>query len=162
MQVFLKHRHLDSSRPFMLLAPGAGTARKRWPAAAVIRFVQLARHESPVPWVLLAGPQEKILTAEVQQVLGDHLAVFQGSLKAAAALIKQAAGMVTADSGPKHMACALGTPTLTLWTDEPLAEWHPYDRQQHEVIISPSGVVADLDPTKVLEKAKDHFKGLGL
>ncbi len=159
-QDFLKQHHLDG-KSFMLIAPGAGKPRKQWPPGQVIRFLQVAKEQSPIPWVLLAGPQEKDLATEVKKALDDRIPVFQGSLKAAAALIKQAKGMVTADSGPKHMACALGTRTLTLWTDEPLREWHPYDRKEHDVILSPTGIVADLEPRDVWDQAKRCFHQLG-
>ncbi len=40
------------------------------------------------------------------------------------------------DSGIKHIACALGTSTLTLFGPEDLEEWHPYKAGDgHEVII---------------------------
>lgn len=40
------------------------------------------------------------------------------------------------DSGIKHLACGLGTPTLTLFGPEDIEEWHPYSPEDgHEVIV---------------------------
>jgi len=35
------------------------------------------------------------------------------------------------DSGPKHLAVAVGTPTLTLFGPENPFEWHPYPLARH-------------------------------
>ena len=37
------------------------------------------------------------------------------------------------DSGPKHLAIAVGTPTITLFGPEDPFEWHPYSRENHPI-----------------------------
>lgn len=157
---FIKDQNWPADMPFMILAPGAGKEVKQWPQADVLIFLQTALVQSKMNWVLLAGPKEKELAASVNHHLAGKVPVFQGSIKAAAALISRAIGMITADSGPKHIACALGTRTLTLWTDEPVAEWHPYDMKNHRLIKSPTGMVKDITPDQLWQAGLDHFPDL--
>lgn len=40
------------------------------------------------------------------------------------------------DSGPKHIAVALGTPTITLFSSESMGEFHPYNDTKHIALRS--------------------------
>jgi ADP-heptose:LPS heptosyltransferase len=151
---FLKSRRLKPGGYFVLV-PGAGKARKRWTAEAAAAFLGRARELAP--WVLLAGPGERALVAEINRVLKPPVPVFTGSLRAAAALLADSRGVVTTDSGPKHVAVAAGARTLTLWTDEPEGEWHPYDLRQHALLRSPAGPVAAIAPAAALAAFRRHF-----
>lgn len=154
----LTNRGLSIDQPFMILAPGAGKSRKRWTAEAAGLFLKTMLLHYTLPWIVLAGPQEQDMVQKIQKIVPENVYIFEGSIKKAATLIKAAQGMVTADSGPKHVACAVGTPTLTLWTDEPEAEWHPYDRNKHQILNSPTGVVADITPEEVVAQTAKHFQ----
>ena len=41
------------------------------------------------------------------------------------------------DSGPKHLAVAVGVPTFTFFGPEDPGEWHPYPRAAHPVFFRP-------------------------
>jgi ADP-heptose:LPS heptosyltransferase len=155
-KAFLKKWRLYRGRYFVLV-PGAGKERKRWTAEAAAAFLKGVRELAPAPWVLLAGPGEQALAAAVNRALEAKVPVFCGSLKAAAVLLAGSRGVVTTDSGPKHVAVAMRARTLTLWTDEPEGEWHPYDPAQHALLRSPSGTVADITPVAALAAARKHF-----
>jgi heptosyltransferase III len=154
---YLEDHGVASHQPFWVLAPGAGKEHKACPPGLAAGFLRQARQRFPGPWVLLAGPADEERVSAIQQELDDPPIVFNQSLATAGALLSLSAGVVAADSGPKHVAVAVGAKTLTLWTDEPLAEWHPYALDQHAVVRSETGRVADLTAEALFQAAVRHF-----
>ena len=95
-------------------------AEKRCP---VDNFVELARRilAGGRRCALFGGPAEQALLAGVQLPQGLFLAPSL-SLRAFAAALGQARAVVTADTGPMHLAVALGVPTVELFLGS--ATWH--------------------------------------
>lgn len=154
---YIEDHGVASNQPFWVLAPGAGKAHKAIPPGLVAGFLRLARQRFPGPWVILAGAEDVELASAIERELDDPPIVFNQSLRTAGALMSLSGGVVAADSGPKHVAVAVGAKTLTLWTNEPLAEWHPYPLDQHAVVRSQTGQVADLTAEDVFQAALKHF-----
>jgi ADP-heptose:LPS heptosyltransferase len=107
-------RQLDLD-DYVLLDPGGGWAGKLW---APERFGELARalglrgFRSLVVW----GPGEQALADRVVAASdGAALRSFPTSLLECAALARRARLVVAADTGPLHLACALGAPVLALF-----------------------------------------------
>ena len=93
--------------------PGSHAASRRWPPE---RFHELTRrlvdHGQRV--VVLGGPAELSLTAQVGAG-GGFDAGGKTDLPLLAAALADCALLVTNDSGPLHLAAAVGTPTVSLW-----------------------------------------------
>jgi ADP-heptose:LPS heptosyltransferase len=123
----------------VVMHPGADSAARRWPAeryAVVAGRLRAAGHRV----VLTGGPAEGDVVACVARRagLGVH-DVFCGRLSFGelSALIAHASVFISGDTGPAHLAVALGTPSVTLfgpvapllWGPPPggphLALWHP-------------------------------------
>jgi ADP-heptose:LPS heptosyltransferase len=155
-RLFLAERRVDAGR-FMVLIPGAGKGRKRWTADAAAAFLDQVEGRLPVRWVVLAGPADRDLAAAIHDRARQRPLVFSRSLCEAGALLSLSRGAVTTDSGPKHLAVAVNVPTLTLWTDEPEAEWHPYDLSRHALLCSPTGLVSDIPVAAAVEATVQHF-----
>lgn len=153
---FLGQARLHAGKYFVLM-PGAGKERKRWTPPAAAQFLQDLRGAGSLPWVLLAGPGEQALAASINRLLTEPVPVFSGNLKSAAALFASSSGVVTTDSGPKHVAVAVHARTLTLWTDEPEGEWHPYDLRQHALLRSPAGPVSAITSAAAVAAVRKHF-----
>jgi heptosyltransferase-1 len=108
----LRERGLDR---FALLSPGGGWTSKLWPAE---RFGLLARGlrahglRSLVAW----GPAEEDL-AQATVAASDAAAEasWPSSLLEFAELARRAAVVVAADTGPLHLACAVGAPVVGLF-----------------------------------------------
>ena len=101
------------ARPFIALAPGSVWATKRWPDFAALVATLPATHGV----VIVGGAEDRdlataIVTASPERALD---ATGQLSLLASAELIGRAAGLVTNDSLPQHLASAMGTPTVTIY-----------------------------------------------
>lgn len=108
---------LDAEPPLIGLHPGARDASRRWPVArfaAVARELR-ARHGGTL--ALLGEPGDRV-TAALAAALGDTPFVRldgRTRLPTLGALIARLALLVTNDTGPAHIAYALGTPTLTIF-----------------------------------------------
>jgi len=155
---FLQAQQIGQSRPFMLLAPGSNARDRRWNSAAAVSFLAHIERLLPVDWILLAGPADEKLVQDIHAEAVNHPPVFSADIKSAGALMVLSQGLVAVNSGPKHVAVAVGTPTLTLWTDEPETEWHPYDRVYHALLRPSTGRLEDLAPERVATQVQQHFE----
>lgn len=134
------------------LHPGAGKLKNRWPAdrfAAVARDL-LARGREV--W-LLEGPQDGGTVEAVNAALGRPLAVVRGeTIPQLAGRFARAALYIGNDTGPLHLAGAVGAPTVGIygWTD-PL-EWAPVGRLVRAVRAA-DATLSSIDPATVLDAA---------
>jgi lipopolysaccharide heptosyltransferase II len=104
--------------PFAALAPGSIWGSKRWPHFAVLAR-RLAQH---LDVVLVGGPDDAALADAIVAgaTEGDaaHRVVSlcgRLSLRESAAVIREAAILVTNDSAPLHFAQAVETPTVAIF-----------------------------------------------
>jgi len=103
----------DALRPFAALFIG-GHGTKRWPRG---RWVELALRlsEAGASVVLCAGPDEASAVAALRRELAGRAHVLGPQpLRTFAALLSLATLVVTPDSGPMHLAAALGTPVVAV------------------------------------------------
>jgi heptosyltransferase-1 len=98
-----------------VLNPGGGWASKLWPAE---RFGQLARElrglglQPLVSW----GPGEEMLADRVVAASGGSaVRSFPTTLLDYVEIARRARLVVAADTGPLHLACAVGTPVVALF-----------------------------------------------
>jgi lipopolysaccharide heptosyltransferase I len=116
---------------FAVINPGAGWPSKLWPVdryAAVARRLGESRQlPSLVVW---AGPAEQAMAAAVTAAAGRSAHVAPPtSLPRLAAICRRARLFVGADTGPLHLAAAVGTPCVGLYGPWPAAEHSPYGPQ---------------------------------
>lgn len=125
---------------YVVLSPGGGWRSKCWPAD---RFGALCRqiHEQiGVPCVVNYGPGEESLVADVQATSGSAKPVaYDGELGTLSALLRDAQCIVGGDTGPLHLAIALGTPAVALFGPTDPRRNGPYPPGQ-TVLRSPTAV----------------------
>lgn len=105
------------SRPGLaLLHPGAGDPRRRWPAE---RFgeVAAALHDAGADVAVIGGPGDVELAAAAVVASGRAIANLAGqmTLPELAALLASASVVVGNDSGPVHLARAVGAATVAIY-----------------------------------------------
>ncbi len=104
-----------SSEPYVLLHPGAGWANKRYPPAWWGKAARLLQERTGLPTWIATARGEEALAAEVERESGGAARTVPApDLPTLAALIRRARLMMGGDSGPTHLAQALGTPVLML------------------------------------------------
>ncbi len=99
----------------VVLNPGGGWASKLWPAE---RFGQLARELMGFGfWPLVSyGPGEEALAERVVAASGGAARrSFPTTLLDFVEIARRARLVVAADTGPLHLACAVGTPVVALF-----------------------------------------------
>lgn len=112
---FLKARQVN--RPFVVLNPGASWASKRWDVesfAAVVRYLS-SRHDIQclVTW---AGEDERGMAQGIVHCKDEcGLVAPRTSLREYAALCDYAGFFIGCDTGPMHIAAAMGTPCIGLY-----------------------------------------------
>jgi lipopolysaccharide heptosyltransferase II len=107
---------IDAARGWVLMHPGASAVSRRYPTE---RFAAVARAllAQGIQILLTAGPEEDHLLADiVQRLPGDGLPVLCDlALDELAALASCATLLVSNNSGPVHIAAAVGTPVVDLY-----------------------------------------------
>ncbi len=116
--------------PLLGIHPGSGRMEphKRWPAE---RFVQLAKIiASSGIWqlIFLGGPGERGLSEEICGAVRSPTYNLAGKLTLGqlAALMERFSVVIGNDSGPLHVAAAVGTPTVTLFGPTSPVRTRPY------------------------------------
>jgi heptosyltransferase I len=113
---------------FAVINPGAGWPSKLWPAeryGAVARHLGQARGlRSMVVW---AGDQERAWAEEIVAGSRGCAALAPStSLAELAALVRRAVLFVGSDTGPLHLAAAVGTPCVAMFGPSPGERNGPY------------------------------------
>lgn len=103
--------------PFVLTSPFAGWRSKQWPLEY---FAHLAKR-LPVPLVFNASPQDVIHLPAMPNTL-RHVSSIEGLI----AITRQATAVVGVDSGPLHLAAALGKPGVAIFGGTDPARNGPY------------------------------------
>jgi heptosyltransferase-2 len=104
-------------RPLVALCPGSTNSRaKRWPAERFARLADLLA-ESGAEVVLVGAPEELEVTEEVLAKMRFKPSVLTGrtSLAQSAAVLSAVDVLVTNDTGPAHVAAALGRPVVVVF-----------------------------------------------
>ncbi|MGY1664614.1 glycosyltransferase family 9 protein [Geodermatophilus sp. SYSU D00696] len=110
---------------YVVLHPGASVPSRAWPAERCAEAVE-ALADAGHRVLVTGGPGERELTAAVAGTRGVDLG---GALTLAelAAVLDRAAAVVVGNTGPAHLAAAVGTPVVSLFSPVvPAVRWAPY------------------------------------
>ena len=136
---------LRSGRPIIALNPGATVDRKKW---APERWAELADrlYSSGCQPVLFGGPGDAGLTGLIQSGVPFLLPSLQGhlSLGCLAAACTRCAAFVSGDTGPMHVAVAVGTPVVALHGPTDPARTGPYTKNAVVIHHAESGPDPDI------------------
>jgi len=106
----------DVGGRYALLNPGAAWPNKRWPPQRFGALAAAIKQRIGLMSIVLWGPGEQLLAEEVVAA-SDEAAVVSPPTTVAdlVALARGAAVMVSGDTGPTHIASAVGTPIVGLY-----------------------------------------------
>ena len=103
---------LDRSKKRIGVFPGSNAPARRWPPE---RFQQLVKHlSSDAEVVVFGGPDERELTKQVASDVAIDLGG-KTTLPLLAAGLASCDLVLSNDSGPLHLAAAVGTATVSMW-----------------------------------------------
>jgi heptosyltransferase-2 len=119
----LRAEGITPGAPFLVLNPGAayGSA-KRWDAERFALVADTLSRELQVSVVLIGSEAERGVAEEVRSQIAGKTVVLNGktSLETLIGVLSESSLVITNDSGPMHIAAALGVPTVAIFgsTDE--------------------------------------------
>jgi ADP-heptose:LPS heptosyltransferase len=117
-------------RPVVAVHPGVGNAMRQWPPEHFASLVDVMVERNGISAVLIGGREEAELADAVLAKIASNTRVAsvvgKTSLQQLPALLRACALYVGNNSGPKHIAAALGVPTIGIHSGVVDAiEWGP-------------------------------------
>lgn len=120
--------------PYVLLHPGAGWPNKIYPPERWGEVARRLRDAAGIPtWVATARGEEGLAERVAAASAGAARRVAAADLPTLAALIRRASLMLGGDSGPTHLAHALGTPVLMAMGPTDPARNGPYGAPERAI-----------------------------
>jgi ADP-heptose:LPS heptosyltransferase len=117
--------HLIPRKPYVVVHPGTSAPARAWPPEHFAELVSMLRDDG-WPVVVTGSARERELTRQVSK---DSAIDLGGGVSFAelAAVIARASAIVVANTGPAHLAAAVGTPVVSLFAPTvPASQWRPY------------------------------------
>jgi ADP-heptose:LPS heptosyltransferase len=167
----LERAGLDAEAPFILFHPGASASARRYPSQQAGEVARLLQANG---WpVLLTGTEREtdLIAAVRNEAPGTPALIGGTSLPEYAALIDRAALVISGNTLPMHLADALGTPALILFSGTDLeAQWAPRSTRARLLrrptechpcyrFECPIGLVClDIPPEEVVAEAEAMFQ----
>lgn len=153
--------------PLVGIFPGAGHPSRRWPVERFAELAWMLERNDSVRSVLFAGPEERKLVRDAlpkfppSTIVLDRLTVPQ--LAAAAARVSV---FVSNDTGPMHVAAAVGTPVVILMQHHPMFNCYIPPGDRHRVVaarrieeITPDLAYTAARAAFTTERASSLFEG---
>jgi lipopolysaccharide heptosyltransferase II len=161
---------VDVERPWILLHPGASAPSRRYPTEHFAAVAELLSRVSDHQLVITGAPNEIDIADAVRRQARVACFLLAGELLLGelAAAIAAAALLIANNTGPVHIAAALGTPIVDLYalTNPQHAPWHVPSRVLYHDVpcrfcyrsVCPQGHHACLrllDPERVASAARE-------
>jgi lipopolysaccharide heptosyltransferase II len=124
---------VDGAR-WMVIQPGARWPTKRWPAESFAELVrQLAAAHPGMRFAILGGAEDRALGQAIASADSGRCLDLTGALSLPEMVewIRLSALMVTNDTGPMHVATALGKPLVALFGPTQPRRTGPYRQLDH-------------------------------
>lgn len=119
--------------PFLLLHPtrAIAAAASRWPSAGLVALARSLRESGRLPLVISGTATDAAIAERIARASDGVSLAGKTSLGVFGALAERARAVVAMDSGPMHVAAAVGAPTVGIYalqSDEP-DRWAPLGRR---------------------------------
>lgn len=117
---------VSAKAPRILIHPGSRSPHRIWPADRFAEVIKRLCRHGIVP-VLVAGPGEQPTVRGIQTLLPQPIIEISRPLTIPqlAALFESSNALLCHDSGPMHLAAAVGTPVVALFSSQNVATWRP-------------------------------------
>ncbi len=120
-------RFVGASRRVLLVHPGSRSPMRVWPAERFAEVIDFAQDELDTQVVLIGGPTDAAIVAAIRAAVRTHLYALPGSMpiRRLAALARVSHAMLCHDSGPMHVAAAVGTPVIAIYGSQNATLFQP-------------------------------------
>jgi ADP-heptose:LPS heptosyltransferase len=143
----LKKAKADAGAPLIGMFPGAGHSSRRWPVEQFAELADYLIRNDDVKVLVFVGPEEQAFVKDMRkQFPASALLLDQLTLPQLAAAATRLAAFVSNDTGPMHIAAAVGTPVVLLLDKRAPASYLPQG-DHHRVIYS--NIITDISVDEV-------------
>jgi len=143
----LRKARADEGAPLVGLFPGAGHPSRRWPLQQFASLADFLIRNDQVKVLVFVGPEERLFVRDIrQQFPGSVVVLDQLTIPQLAAAQARLAAFVTNDTGPMHIASAVGTPVVLLLDKRTPKSYLPQG-DRHRVIYN--SVIGDITVDEV-------------
>jgi len=134
MQRSLAEKGIAPGQRYAVLRPGATPANKRWPVEGFAQIARWLREAQGLVPVVNLGPGDEEIAAAVERHLAP-VSIVVGSLhlRRLIALLAGASLFIGNDTGPTHIAAALGKPCVVVFGASHAIIWRPW-KTEHSVV----------------------------
>ncbi len=152
---FLAARGLKPGRRLVILNPGSRRRDKRWPEERFRVLAERLTEDAAADVLVVWGPGEETAGrliapgGRTRAVLGPPTNLYD-----LLAFLRRASVLVAADTGPLHLAAALGTPCVGLYGPTSAVRNGPYGTG-HRSLQAPEGQVAAIEVDAVFHAVTD-------
>jgi heptosyltransferase-3 len=130
---------LDPAAPVVGVVLGA-RGPKQWPLEQVVEIVHGLHDAGRARVLVFTGPEDRARLEEIATTLSATITIAPlVPIRVFAALLARCSAAITPDSGPMHLATAVGTPTVALLRTEQSTYYSPRDAK-HRVLHQARGV----------------------
>lgn len=136
-KAFLKGRGWKDGQKLVFLHPGASREAKKWGLEHYLKLANSLASSPDHPFIGvivesdMEWEREKYL---LNQILKTAVEIRVPALLELAATLSHGSVLAGSDSGIKHLAAAVGIPTVTLFGPESIGEWHGYPPERNVAI----------------------------
>lgn len=147
LERILKKAKADAGAPLVGLFPGAGHPSRRWPLQQFASLADFLIRNDQVKVLVFVGPRERAFAKDIRQQFPRSVVVLdQLTIPQLAAAQARLAAFVSNDTGPMHIASAVGTPVVLL-LDKRTPESYLPQGDRHHVIYN--SVIGDITVDEV-------------
>jgi len=129
----LTEQGLRPGERYAVLRPGASQANKRWPVERFAAIARWLRESYAMTSVVNLGPGDEPIAAEVRNHFGSGIILDSLDLRELIALIAGSGLFVANDTGPTHIAAALGKKSVVIFGASDSKVWSPWKTESRLV-----------------------------
>jgi heptosyltransferase-2 len=153
----LKDAGIENNDNLVALHPWTSDPIKQWPLQNFSELAKRLVREQDMRVIIIGGKDELTKGREFLRTLDGDLINLTGrtTLRQSAAVLKKCKLLISGDSGPVHLACAVGTKVLAIFRNDipgkSAHRWGPWGRGH---IIIEKGKLCDITVAEVFDKVK--------
>jgi ADP-heptose:LPS heptosyltransferase len=152
LERILTKARADSGVPLIGLFPGAGHPSRRWPLEQFASLADFLSRNDQVRILVFLGPEERGMASDIRRQFPPATIILDNlTIPELAAAQARLAAFVSNDTGPMHIAAAVGTPVVLLLDKRAPVSYLPQG-DRHQVIYN--SVIGDITVDEVYEATR--------
>lgn len=154
---YLRERGIEPEQNVVCIHPGSGTPVKLWTDDRWAQVADALHEQFSAPVVFTGGDHELPMVQRIAANMNHEPCLMVGNTRVPqlAALFSRAMVVLGPDSGPLHLAAAVGAPTVTLFGPADPAEFGPWGSPEKHIALTSN---IGCRPCRVLDWASDDLK----